>query len=134
RPGEDLQILVAKVSGDLALAAGRDQPPRNASRGRLVVLAVGNRGDELGPVDDAVDIAVLAGELEEQLESPPSGIERMRIFGERGRRRVADLRRHVADQSLEKGLLGVEVGVECAERDTRAPGDADDRTVGKSAL
>ena len=52
----------------------------------------------------------------------------------RGADIVADLRRHVAHQRLEQRLLGIEVGVESAERDARALGDADDRTVGKSAL
>ena len=118
----------------LALVARRGQARGNAGRGGLVMLAIALGLDELGLVDDAVDVAMLARELEEGFERAAFAVDRVAWRLELRRDAVADLRRHVAHERLEHRLLAVEVGVEGAERDAGALGDADDRAVGKAAL
>ena len=98
------------------------------------MLAVCARLDELGFVDQAIDVAVLAREPQKDSSARPSAsiasVDPLR----RRRDIVAHLRRHVADDFTEHRLLGIEVGVEGAERDAGALRDPDDRAFGEAAL
>src|SRR5262249_14190696 len=98
------------------------------------MLAISGRLDEFGFVDDPVNVAVIAGEIEERGKRSPLSIEPVGGVGERRPDIVANLRRHVADERLEQRLLGIEVSVEGTQRDAGPLRNADDRAVGKAAL
>jgi hypothetical protein len=97
RPGNDFQIFVAEIGGELTLVARGNEARRDARRSRLIMLAIGGGFDEFGLVDDAIDIAVAPRELEEGFEGPPLGVECIAGALERRGNMVANLQRHVAD-------------------------------------
>ena len=104
-PGEHVELLVGEAALDLALVARSGEPRGDAGRGRLIMLAIGSRFDELGLVDDAIDVAVVAGEAKEGRQRAPFAIQRVARARQGRADIVAHLRRHVADQRLEQRLL-----------------------------
>ena len=104
-PGENFEIVIGKVPGDFALVAGIAKPRGDARRGRFIMLAIGLGFDEFRFVDDAIDVAMLARELEESLERAALAVEGVGRVLDRRRDIVADLRRHVADDRSEHRLF-----------------------------
>src|SRR5947208_2954203 len=98
------------------------------------MLTIDVVGDELRLLDDPVELGMLADEGDERLEPEPLRRHPVR----RALHRLGDMgaggAAHVADQSPEHLLLALEIGVEGAERDPGALGDAGDRSVVKTAL
>ena len=90
------------------------------------------RVDELGLVDDPIDLPMGGNEFEERLEGATFRLERAGRRLQDGRDLVADLSRHVAHEFLEDRLLAVEIGVESTQSDAGAAGDPDDRALGKT--
>src|SRR5690242_7255049 len=98
------------------------------------MFAIGSRLDEFGLVDDSVDVAMLADEVEEHRECAAFAVEAVCRIAQRRADRVTNLRRHVADERLEQPLFRFKVGVERAKGDTGALGNSDDRAFCKTAL
>src|SRR3546814_15231984 len=90
--------------------------------------------DELGLVDDAVDLLMLAHEAEIGFEPDTFGAD---LVGRRLHQRgdmIAELLAHIADERLEDFLFRIEIGVEAAERGSGAARNrarSEERRVGK---
>ena len=135
RPRREHRDRRRQVRADLALVARRGETSGDTGRGRFIMLTIGRRLDEFGLVDDAVDVAVIAGELEEGRKCAALAIQRRpprpSTPGRHCRALAADMSRTSAWNSAS---FEFEVGVEGTERDAGALGDADDRAFGKAAL
>src|SRR6185312_10189945 len=125
---------VSEAARYLASVPSRLETRCNTDRRGFIMFAIGGRIDEFRFVDDSVDVAVLAREAKEAFERPALAVQPI-LRPSKGRTdRVAHLRRHVAHQRLEQGLLRIEVGIEGAERDPGSLRDSDNRAVGKAPL
>src|SRR3546814_17981673 len=90
--------------------------------------------DELGLVDDAVDLLMLAHEAEIGFEPDTFGAD---LVGRRLHQRgdmIAELLAHIADERLEDFLFRIEIGVETAERGSGAARNRADRRFVTAAL
>src|SRR5690606_36213216 len=119
---------------DLATRRARLQPLAHARDGRFIVAAIACVIDELGLVDDAVYLLMLAHEAEIGFVTDALGAD---LVGRRLHERrdmIAQLLAHIADERLKDFLFRIEIGVEAAERRARAARDRADRRLVKTAL
>ena len=90
--------------------------------------------DELSFVDDPVDCLVVLDELKQGGESAAFAFQRVCFDRKRWSDGDSHPFGHVANERLEHRLLAVEIGIEGAQRDLGAAGDADDRAFAKPSL
>ena len=124
----------ADVAANLAARRALFQPLAHTRHGRLIVAAIARIIDELGLVDDAVNLLMRAHEAEIGFEPDAFGAD---LVGRRLHQRrdmVAQLLAHIANERLEDFLLRIEIGVEAAERGSGAARDRADRRFVKAAL
>ena len=99
-----------------------------------VMFAIDVLGDELRLLDDPVELGMPAGEGDEGGKTDALGRQPVRRAAHRFRDMGAGRLAHVADERAEQLLLALEIGVEGAERDAGAAGDAGDRGLVEAAL
>src|SRR6476660_2980670 len=64
-PGDYVQILIGKFGIDLTFFASTGKARRNTLCGCLIMFTISCRIDELGLVDNPIDVTVIADETEE---------------------------------------------------------------------
>src|SRR5689334_10420590 len=74
-PRQDFEVPIREVRTDLTLVPSRPETSGDTGSGRFIMFAIGSRFDELGLVDDPVDIAMIVGEAEEGFERPPFSVQ-----------------------------------------------------------
>lgn len=125
---------LANVGTNLAAAGRVHQTLADTFDGRFIMIAKDIRIDELGLVDDPINLLVLARESQEPFE--PAMLCRQLVggSGECLPSTFADLVREIANESSEYRLLRVEIGVEGSKRDAGTLCDVSDTGFMEAAL
>src|SRR3546814_4569770 len=121
RPGVNLADVVSEFTARRALL----QPLPHARDGRFIMAAIARIIDELGLVDDAIDLLMLAHEAEIGFEPDTFGAD---LVGRRLHQRgdmIAELLAHIADERSEEqtselqSLMRISYAVFCWKKQTK---------------